>query len=123
MLSHPALSKIQPDHLDREAVISVRQSSLMQVRDNTTSPMRQYDLVQRALSLGWAQEHIQVIDQDQAHSGSSTIGRDGFQSTSGSSRAQALRCALESGSLASRSLLQRLVSPLGDRCPHRHARH
>src|SRR5258707_7888881 len=80
MLSHPALSKIQPDHLDREAVIYVRQSSLMQVRDNTTSTMRQYDLVQRALSLGWAQEHIQVIDQDQAHSGSSTIGRDGFQS-------------------------------------------
>ena len=80
MLSHPSLSKIQPDHFDREAVIYVRQSSLMQVRDNTTSTMRQYDLVQRALSLGWAQEHIQVIDQDQAHSGSSTIGRDGFQS-------------------------------------------
>src|SRR3989442_12356553 len=53
---------------------------MMQVRDNTTSTMRQYDLVQRALSLGWTRERIHVIDQDQAHSGSSTIGRDGFQS-------------------------------------------
>src|SRR5258706_79122 len=41
--------------------------------------MRQYDLVQRALSLGWTRERIHVIDQDQGHSGSSTIGRDGFQ--------------------------------------------
>ena len=80
MLSQPSLSKIQPDHLDRDAVIYVRQSSLMQVRDNTTSTLRQYDLVQRALSLGWPRERIYVIDQDQAHSGSSSIGRDGFQS-------------------------------------------
>ena len=80
MLSQPSLSKIQPDHLDRDAVIYVRQSSMMQVRDNTTSTLRQYDLVQRALSLGWPQERIYVIDQDQAHSGSSSIGRDGFQS-------------------------------------------
>jgi len=80
MTTYPALSKIQLDHLDRDALIYVRQSSLMQVRDNTASTMRQYDLVQRALSLGWTREHIHVIDQDQAHSGSSTIGRDGFQS-------------------------------------------
>lgn len=79
MLSHPSLSKIQPDHLDRDALIYVRQSSLIQVRDNTASTMRQYDLVQRALSLGWTRERIHVIDQDQGHSGSSTIGRDGFQ--------------------------------------------
>src|SRR2546429_4779944 len=79
MLSHPSLSKIQSDHLDRDALIYVRQSSLMQVRDNTASTMRQYDLVQRALSLGWTRERIHVIDQDQGHSGSSTIGRDGFQ--------------------------------------------
>ncbi len=66
MASHPSLSKIQPDHLDRDAVIYVRQSSLIQVRDNTASTMRQYDLVQRALNLGWPQERIYVIDQDQA---------------------------------------------------------
>ena len=65
MLSHPSLSKIQSDHLDRDALIYVRQSSLIQVRDNTASTMRQYDLVQRALSLGWTRERIHVIDQDQ----------------------------------------------------------
>ena len=80
MASHPSLNKIQLDHLDRDAVIYVRQSSLMQVRDNTASTMRQYDLVHRAQSLGWTRERIHVIDQDQGHSGSSTIGRDGFQS-------------------------------------------
>src|SRR6184192_2821922 len=72
MASHPSLNKIQPDHLDRVALI--------QVRDNTASTMRQYDLVQRALGLGWTRERIHVIDQDQGHSGASTIGRDGFQS-------------------------------------------
>ncbi len=105
MLSQPSPSKIQPDHLDRNAVIYVRQSSMMQVRDNTTSTLRQYDLVQRALSLGWPQERIAVIDQDQAHSGSSSIGRDGFQSPSGRSRAQALRSRAQSGSLSSGSFL------------------
>lgn len=71
--------KLRPEHFDRQAFIYVRQSTLMQVRDNTASTARQYDLVQRALNLGWPREHITVIDQDQGHSGSSTIGRDGFQ--------------------------------------------
>ncbi len=71
--------KIRPDHLDRQALIYVRQSTLMQVRDNTGSTARQYDLVPRALDLGWPKEHIHVIDQDQGHSGASAVGRDGFQ--------------------------------------------
>jgi DNA invertase Pin-like site-specific DNA recombinase len=85
MLSHTPNSKIQLEHLERDALIYVRQSSLMQVRDHTASTMRQYDLVQRALSLGWERSRIHVIDQDQGHSGSSTIGRDGFQSLVGGS--------------------------------------
>ncbi len=60
MASHPSQSKIQSEHLDRDAVIYVRQSSLMQVRDNTASTMRQYDLVQRALSLGWPRERMEA---------------------------------------------------------------
>jgi DNA invertase Pin-like site-specific DNA recombinase len=79
MPSHAPNSKIQLEHLERDALIYVRQSSLIQVRDNTASTMRQYDLVQRALSLGWERSRIHVIDQDQGHSGSSAIGRDGFQ--------------------------------------------
>ena len=72
--------KIRPDHLERQAFIYIRQSTLVQVRDNTGSKARQYDLKQRALNLGWPQESILVIDQDQGHSGASAVGRDGFQS-------------------------------------------
>lgn len=75
-LSHP---KIRPEHLDRHALIYVRQSTPMQVRDNTASTARQYDLARCADQLGWPKEHIQVIDQDQGHSGASSLGRDGFQ--------------------------------------------
>jgi DNA invertase Pin-like site-specific DNA recombinase len=71
--------KVRPDHLTRTAVIYVRQSTLLQVRENSGSTTRQYDLVKRAHDLGWEQAAIQVIDQDQGQSGSSTIGRDGFQ--------------------------------------------
>ncbi len=42
--------KIRPDHLTRQAVIYVRQSTLLQVRENIGSTMRQYDLVKRARS-------------------------------------------------------------------------
>ena len=75
---HPA-TKIRPDHLDRLAIIYVRQSTLFQVRENTGSALRQYDLVKRAQDLGWTLPSIQVVDQDQGHSGSSAVGRDGFQ--------------------------------------------
>jgi DNA invertase Pin-like site-specific DNA recombinase len=79
MLNRAASQKIRPDHLDRLAVIYVRQSTLFQVRENTGSTARQYDLVKRAADLGWTQASIQVVDQDQGQSGSSSIGRDGFQ--------------------------------------------
>src|SRR3989454_11726952 len=71
--------KVRSDHLSRQAVIYVRQSTLLQVRENSGSTTRQYDLVKRAHDLGWEQAAIPVIDQDQGQSGSSTIGRDGFQ--------------------------------------------
>jgi DNA invertase Pin-like site-specific DNA recombinase len=71
--------KIRPTHLERQVFVYVRQSTLLQVREHTASTARQYDLAQRAQALGWPQEHITVIDQDQGHSGASTAGRDGFQ--------------------------------------------
>ena len=79
MLAQQLPLKIRPDHLDRLAVIYIRQSTLFQVRANTGSKMRQYDLVKRAQDLGWSPASIQVVDQDQGQSGSSAIGRDGFQ--------------------------------------------
>src|SRR5215467_2399803 len=71
--------KIRPDHLDRPAFVYVRQSTLFQIREHTASTARQYDLVQRAQELGWSKDAITVIDQDQGLSGSSAVGRDGFQ--------------------------------------------
>ena len=75
-LSHP---KIRPDHLDRHALIYVRQSSPIQVREHTASAARQYDLARCADQLGWTKERIQVIDQDQGLSGASARARSGFQ--------------------------------------------
>src|SRR2546425_12517345 len=79
MSSRQHTLKIRPDHLSRQAVIYVRQSTLLQVRENIGSTTRQYDLVKRAHDLGWEQAGIRVIDQDQGQSGASSIGRDGFQ--------------------------------------------
>src|SRR5947209_20337902 len=79
MRSHPNSTKLRPDHLARPAFIYVRQSTLAQVRHNTGSTAQQYDLVQRAKDLGWRPEDIRVVDSDQARSGASIAGRDGFQ--------------------------------------------
>lgn len=75
----PSSPKIHAEQLERQAFIYVRQSTLLQVREHTASTARQYDLVQRALELGWPREHITVIDQDQGRSGASAVERDGFQ--------------------------------------------
>jgi DNA invertase Pin-like site-specific DNA recombinase len=72
-------NKILPSHLERQVFIYVRQSTLAQVRFNTGSTERQYDLAKRACELGWSQEQITIIDQDQAQSGASADARDGFQ--------------------------------------------
>jgi DNA invertase Pin-like site-specific DNA recombinase len=79
MLQPPRSPKIRPEHLDRQALIYVRQSTPMQVRDNIASTARQYDLAQSADRMGWPRERIRIIDQDQGHSGASALGRDGFQ--------------------------------------------
>jgi DNA invertase Pin-like site-specific DNA recombinase len=75
----PSHHKIRTDHLRRDAYLYVRQSSMRQVLENTESTKRQYQLRERALSLGWISEQIRVIDCDQGRSGASDAGRDGFQ--------------------------------------------
>ncbi|MBF0245469.1 MAG: recombinase family protein, partial [Planctomycetes bacterium] len=72
--------KVTPDHLKRKAYLYIRQSTLRQVRENTESAYRQYDLKRRALQLGWCEEHIVTIDCDQGKSGTSADQRLGFQS-------------------------------------------
>src|SRR5208282_4393652 len=72
-------SKVSPNHLDRDAYLYVRQSTLRQVMENTESTQRQYALRERAIALGWPIERILVIDCDQGRSGASAAGREGFQ--------------------------------------------
>jgi len=75
----PSHHKVKTIHLQRDAYLYVRQSSMRQVLENTESTKRQYQLRERALSLGWISEQIRVIDCDQGCSGTSDAGRDGFQ--------------------------------------------
>jgi DNA invertase Pin-like site-specific DNA recombinase len=74
-----AAEKVTAEHLRRGAYLYVRQSTLRQVMENTTSTDRQYGLRQRAVALGWALDQITVIDEDLGRSGASAVGRDGFQ--------------------------------------------
>jgi DNA invertase Pin-like site-specific DNA recombinase len=74
-----AESKVTAEHLKRAAYLYIRQSTLRQVFENTESTQRQYALRRRALTLGWPEERIVVIDEDQGQSGASTTEREGFQ--------------------------------------------
>ncbi|WP_346293173.1 recombinase family protein [Sphaerothrix gracilis] len=71
--------KLQPHHLERLAVVYVRQSTLQQVSHHQESTRLQYDLVHQAEALGWRAERILVIDEDQGKSGATAEGRSGFQ--------------------------------------------
>ena len=76
---HGAGLKVTPTHLQRDAFLYVRQSTLHQVLQNTESTQRQYALQQRALALGWPAERIHIIDCDLGQSGATTADREGFQ--------------------------------------------
>jgi len=71
--------KVTRSHLERAAIVYVRQSTLMQVREHTESTLRQYDLAGQAARLGWAAGDIEVIDADLGLSGRSATHRDGFK--------------------------------------------
>jgi DNA invertase Pin-like site-specific DNA recombinase len=71
--------KVQSWHLDRLAIVYVRQSTAQQVAENRESGDRQYALAQRAVHLGWPADRVLVIDDDQGKSGATAEGRLGFQ--------------------------------------------
>ena len=72
-------SKIRDVHLDRLAMVYVRQSTPQQVLENRESRERQYALTQFAERLGWPAERVVVIDEDQGQSGKTAAERSGFQ--------------------------------------------
>lgn len=78
-LSLSPTSKITPSHLERLAIVYVRQSSQKQVRDNRESTERQYAFAEQAVAFGWPRDRVLTIDEDLGKSGRTTEGRNGFQ--------------------------------------------
>ncbi len=76
-MSHAA--PIHPHHLNRTALVYVRQSTAKQLVQHPESTRRQYQLAERAAALGWPQPRIQIIDDDLGRSGAHSSGREGFQ--------------------------------------------
>jgi hypothetical protein len=54
--------KIKPHHLERKAILYIRQSSLYQVNHNLESQKLQYAMEARLQQLGWRE--IEVVDDD-----------------------------------------------------------
>jgi DNA invertase Pin-like site-specific DNA recombinase len=70
---------ITPHHLTRKAIIYIRQSSPHQVLTNQESLRLQYALRERAVTLGWRSEDIEIIDGDLGLSGAATHYREGLK--------------------------------------------
>jgi hypothetical protein len=84
-------AKITADHLERTALVYVRQSTAGQVRDHTESRRRQYGLVDVARELGF--RRVETIDDDLGISGSGLAERPGFNDCSRpSARARRAPC-------------------------------
>src|SRR5499427_9201088 len=69
--------KIKPHHLERKAILYVRQSSAYQVQNNLESQKLQYAMRDRLCSLGW--HDIEVVDEDLGRTASGTVTRAGFE--------------------------------------------
>ena len=70
---------VTAQHLQRKALIYIRQSTPHQVLSNQESLRLQYALHQRALELGWRPEDIEIIDADLGVTATSAVHRVGFQ--------------------------------------------
>lgn len=69
--------KIRPHHLERKAMLYVRQSSAHQVLHNRESRALQYAMRDRLTSLGW--QEIETIDDDLGRSAAGGVVRAGFE--------------------------------------------
>ena len=56
--------KIKPHHLDRKAILYIRQSSTYQVSNNLEGQKLQYAMQERLRQLGW--RNIDIVDDDAA---------------------------------------------------------
>jgi DNA invertase Pin-like site-specific DNA recombinase len=69
--------KIRSQHLERRAMLYVRQSSTYQVLHHEESRRLQYAMESQLRSLGW--QEVEIIDEDLGRSAATAAGRTGFQ--------------------------------------------
>ncbi len=69
--------KVRSHHLERKAILYVRQSSAHQVLHNRESSTLQYAMRDRLTELGWSE--IEVIDDDLGRSAAGGVQRAGFE--------------------------------------------
>jgi DNA invertase Pin-like site-specific DNA recombinase len=69
--------KIRPHHLERKAILYVRQSSAHQVLHNRESSALQYAMRDRLIALGWSE--IETVDDDLGRSAAGGVARAGFE--------------------------------------------
>ncbi|WP_088347315.1 recombinase family protein [Rhodomicrobium sp. R_RK_3] len=69
--------KVRSHHLERKALLYVRQSSPHQVLHNRESSTLQYAMRDRLAALGWSE--IEVIDEDLGRSAAGGVQRAGFE--------------------------------------------
>jgi DNA invertase Pin-like site-specific DNA recombinase len=72
-------AKVCDHHLQRKAIIYVRQSSPQQILEHKESAARQYALADVAVALGWSRDRVEIVDADQGRSARTAEGRLGFQ--------------------------------------------
>lgn len=70
---------VTQSHLNRKAIIYIRQSSPSQMITNQESLRLQYALKQRAMELGWTENNIEIIDHDLGKTGATALTREGFK--------------------------------------------
>src|SRR5215469_7255362 len=70
--------KVKPHHLERKALLYVRQSSAYQVHNNLESQKLQYAMQERLHHLGWRE--VEVVDEDWGRSASGAVTRAGHPS-------------------------------------------
>ena len=71
------MNKIEDIHINRTAIIYIRQSTPEQIKNNDGSRMRQYNLKDKAIGMGF--KNIKIIDEDLGISASGYYERNGFQ--------------------------------------------
>ena len=72
-------SKIGASHLERKAFVYVRQSSPQQVFHHEESRRRQYEMAEWVQQIGWPEERIIVVDEDQGTTAAVAKARSGFE--------------------------------------------